>query len=384
MRNWLHRGGAVAVAMLSWLGASNTVQAQFGVINNPFNNPYAAYQQQLANAQVQALGNLAAQQAFNNPYGPGAVANPYTQIPYNPYYTNPYVGNLGPGYTLMGSADVVRAYNQTLTTLEQARLLREQYYQSKLETKRKAFDLEMYIKMNTPSWSEEQAKITRSTLKRIQSASNPHEIANGFALNFVLDDLRKYPNKKISAEPIQMEESMLQQLNVAKGTGSIGLGALRNDGKLAWPSALADLIPAEQRKTLESQTVSLVSAAKSDRPDPVVLKDVRTQIDKIRTDLVSRANDYGTQQYLDAKRYLNDLEDGCLALERGEANVQAEFNSFVKGGKTAQEVVGYMVNKGLRFAPATQGDEGSYRAFHTALVAYDVALNAVLGTDSKE
>jgi len=39
-------------------------------------------------------------------------------------------------------------------------------------------------------------------------------------------------------------------------------------------------------------------------------------------------------------------------------------------------VVDYMISKGLRFAPATAQDEAAYRAFFSALVAYDVALNA--------
>ena len=33
---------------------------------------------------------------------------------------------------------------------------------------------------------------------------------------------------------------------------------------------------------------------------------------------------------------------------------------------------------GLRFAPATQGDEGAYTATHSALAAYDVAVNTQL------
>ena len=39
------------------------------------------------------------------------------------------------------------------------------------------------------------------------------------------------------------------------------------------------------------------------------------------------------------------------------------------------QLVTAMVKNGWRFAPALQTDEAAYRAMHSALVAFDVALN---------
>ena len=48
---------------------------------------------------------------------------------------------------------------------------------------------------------------------------------------------------------------------------------------------------------------------------------------------------------------------------------------FVGKGKTVQDLVDYMVQKGLRFAPAVSGDEAAYQALYSALQAYDLAFN---------
>ena len=53
------------------------------------------------------------------------------------------------------------------------------------------------------------------------------------------------------------------------------------------------------------------------------------------------------------------------------------------GGKSVQDVVDYMISKGLRFAPATTQDDAAYRAFFSAFAAYNVALNAQDGSSEK-
>ena len=45
-----------------------------------------------------------------------------------------------------------------------------------------------------------------------------------------------------------------------------------------------------------------------------------------------------------------------------------------RDGKTVAELIKNMTADGLRFAPATQGDDGAYRALHNALNAYDSGI----------
>jgi hypothetical protein len=78
-------------------------------------------------------------------------------------------------------------------------------------------------------------------------------------------------------------------------------------------------------------------------------------------------------QYVDARRFLNQLEDALTALQ--QPDVQNFFNGrWAAKGKTVGDLVKYMADNGLRFAPATQGDEAAYRMLQQRLAAYNMAL----------
>jgi hypothetical protein len=311
--------------------------------------------------------------ASENPYSPvdGALGNPYN--PYNPY--SPYGAGTGAGSALTGAANVIRAQGKLVNDWEDARLKREIALQAKLDTKKKAFDLDMYIKANTPTYTQEQEKNARVTLQRIRTNSLPGEVTSGKALNLMLDDLSKFPGKKISLEPLPVVENVLTHLNVTKT--NFGMGLLRNEGKVVWPSALQD---AKQRQDMDKQLQKLVKEANGGRIDNNVIKDVRTEIDRMGEELIKKVNEIPTAPYLDAKRFLKDLYESTRAIEQGEASTQTKFQRFVEGGRSVQEVADYMIKEGLKFGPAAAADEAAYRAVHSSLASYDIAMNSQLDT----
>lgn len=319
-----------------------------------------------------------------NPYAtgvtPGGFNNPYMTNPYSPWYT-PWFGDLDAGGVLYGQAQMLQAYSGIIISQEQARILREQAIQAKLDTARRRFDFELYIKANTPTFADEQKKIARNTLKRIQVSSNPVEIASGKALNILLDDVRQFPNKKANMDPIVLSTDVLSHLNVT--TKNFGVGILRNNGKFTWPVALVDFVPADVLRTIDRQVQIAVANAAQGKIDGQVLADINLRMNDIRTELVKRVNDMPAGKYLDADRFLNDFREARQALEEGQFAVQDRFHRFIQGGKTIQEVADFMVTNGLRFAPATPADEAAYRAFHSALVSFDMALNNTVATASE-
>ena len=73
------------------------------------------------------------------------------------------------------------------------------------------------------------------------------------------------------------------------------------------------------------------------------------------------------------------------ALEKGDAVLNLDYQQkFAKGGKTVQELVEYLKSKGLRFAPATAGDERAYQALQAALSAQSLALGNQIVASGKE
>jgi hypothetical protein len=428
MSTLMRQTGIGALILFGLLAGRDAVWAQFGMPRGG-GNPFMAQRQNAFNMQMSRAAfansmlnsNPAFATPFNGmpafnpfvgnpnagfgansfmpgtpgvPFGPGAGmagSNPYAPLtsafdPYasNPYsasssYSNPYSNPAaGPGLTLGGAADVMRAYGTVITKQEQARILRQEYYREKLKTKQATFDLDMYIKNNTPDFNQVQEKITRSTLKRIQNASNPAEITDGRSLNFLLDDVDKY-HAKAAVSEIPLEESVLQHLNIkAAGLGNANLGMLRDGGKLIWPSALVELLSADVRSNMEAKAQSLTqNAGKGNTADHNVLADFQGQIQQAMDQLLKKANHFDTSPYMDGKRFLNDLDNARRAIDGGQARHQFQFQRMVAKGEiqNVNQLVSAMVKNGWRFATALQTDEAAYRAVHSALVAYDVAVN---------
>jgi hypothetical protein len=344
---------------------------------NPYVNPYSPY-----SPYTPYLG---AAGGYANPYTPtGAgyggtsLANPYlptgsaydTSAAYNPYtpYSDPYSG------FLRGTADVMRAQSSVMLDEERARLLREQVLQSKLDTRKKTLETELWIKANTPTYTDEQAKIAKTILKRIQTNASPAEIMSGKALNVLLDDLSKHLGQRAAVGAMVLDDEVARHLNITRsGLGDLGL--LRNEGRFTWPKALRDIANAPEQKEIEVQAQAVVSQAANGKVDENLLSELKTNVNKLRTQLGAKFNDVPTTQYIEGKRFLHYFEDALLALEKGDA---AEYFNFQKyaPGKSVQDIAKYMIDRGLRFAPAVgSNDEAAYLAMHSFLAAYDVAVN---------
>ena len=364
-------------------------------------NPYWRTIQGLTQAQY--LQNLLATQqglpllpAVNPAFTPGGFVNPYTPSlgggSFNPYTPGggaglpnpfPYGGGGYPytfippeGYFLQGAAAVMNAYGNVITSNEQARLMREQANQAKIETAKKRFEYELYVKANTPTYTEIQAKIAKDTLKRIQNTNNVTEIWSGRAPKILLDDLRnKVLTKKVSVDPIPLSEDVLQRLNVTTKSGG-NLGLLRNQGRFSWPPALSDLLSKEDREKIETFASQAANIATNGGDPGNNVPDLQSALEKAREMLLQKVNEIPTTQYIQAKRFLNDFDSAALALSQKDNAIKYfQFQKWASGGKTVQEVVDYMTKEGLEFASAVQGDESAYQALNSALQAYNIAFN---------
>jgi hypothetical protein len=87
-------------------------------------------------------------------------------------------------------------------------------------------------------------------------------------------------------------------------------------------------------------------------------------------------------QYVEGRRYLNQVEDAVRALE--DPNVANYFNqNWVPKGKNVAELIKFMADKGLVFAPAVQGDTDSYRALYHLLQAFDAGMATVASSGGR-
>ncbi len=332
-------------------------------------NPYTAYGGGYGGAYTPYGGGYGGSAYTPAGYDGGAAYNPYTS--YDPY-------------GLYGTAAIMNAQGQLMLNQERARMLREQAIQSRLETRKKALETDLWIKANTPTFTEEQAKIARTVLKRIQTNASPNEIASGSALNVLLNDLAKHPGVKTELGSLPVDEDALRHLNITRsGVGNLGL--LRNEGRFTLPKALRDLVKPNEIKEMETNAQAVVSQGANGKVDENLLSDLKANVSKLRKELADRINDMPTSQYFEGKRFLNNFDDALLALEKGDAVAYFNFQKAAAGFKNVQELAKYMIERGLRFAPSVDGDDAAYTAMHTALATYDVAVNAQqIASTSKE
>src|ERR1019366_1423805 len=191
---------------------------------------------------------------------------------------------------------------------------------------------------------------------------------NGKSLNLLLKDLLTFRGKQSSLDPLPLIEPVLSQLNVSK-SGS-GMGVLRDNGKVVWPSAIHGLMSVNQRQDFDKKLQTVVKDANNERINTDALTDIRNEVGRLREDLVKKVNDVPTTQYIEGKRFLLELDDATRAVEKGEALNQRNFQKFIeegKQGRSIQEVVDYMGKNALQFGPASSVDEASYRAVYQAM-----------------
>jgi hypothetical protein len=330
-----------------------------------------------ANYDAGAGGNAAlnanlANPANRNNFG-GGFYPPVYQTPYFPptnysVFPDPYSGYLH------GGADMVRAQGQLQNDLQQAKITKQQAEQAKLDTRRKAFDQYLYERAKRPTIEDDRE---RSRLERIRRARNQPpltEIWSGYALNTLLDATKKMQAQGVQGPTVPLDPYLLQKINVTTGASGGNLGLLRNGGRLAWPVTLQGPDFAAQRKKLDKLAQTAYRQADTGMVDADTVTQMNTSVDKLFRELKRNIRKVSANDYIRSKRYLNELSKSVRALD--DPNV-ANFASgkWSARGDTVAELVRNMTGQGLRFAPATQGDENAYTALHSAMVAYYAPTN---------
>jgi hypothetical protein len=357
---------------------------------SPFTSPYAA---------------AALSAAYTNPYA--GAANPYAGYA-NPYlaasltssgyggsgyggygdtggYGSPYAGYgespIG-GY-MRGTADIVGAQGRWMKDLQQASLTKEQVRQAKIDTRRKYFDEYYYERKNTPTFEQEREFFNNQQLLR--SLNNPpeSEIWSGQALNDILADVAKMDKDKTARGPsIPLDEDVLRHINLNAGPGAGNAGLLKNDARLTWPLALRDESYKTDRELVNTLAPEAVHQAINGRVDAGTLRELTSAALRLRQNLTANIRDMTANQYTDASRFLGYLDDAVRALGRPDAG-DYFTRKYAAQGKDVAELVRNLNAKGLRFAPATPGDEPAYLAVHRALAVYDRGAKAELASEAR-
>jgi hypothetical protein len=322
-----------------------------------------------------AAPNLANQATFNAGATSGAQAGlaagfrqgQLNSAYYGPSYYGPYSDPLG-GFT-SGIADCVSAWGNTLIQEQQARALQEQNKQMKIDTRRKNFDEYLYERDAAPTVEDDRERQRIENVRRSRNDPPRNEIVSGIALNTLLGALQKMHAQHVRGPTVLIDESTRTHLNLTSGetTGSVGL--LRNGGKLQWPAALQEDIFAADRKRLDELTPLAYKQAESGPVQGAVLREMKDAVKNIHATISRNIAEITPGDYSKAKSYLRQIEGAINALQDPNVSNFVSRKWSVQAG-TVGDMVVQLTQQGLKFAPATPGDEPAYMAIHSGMVEY--------------
>jgi hypothetical protein len=322
-----------------------------------------------------------------NPYGAGTGAlstSPYGgySLSTTPYgsYGSPY-SNYGYGYqdpfgsVLQGLASVTAATGQYYQQIQQARITREQSRQMALDTQRKQIEFEMWYESVRPTAPKLIAKENETNLDEARNYPSATKIWSGDALNQLLRAAIK--SGRLNRGPnVPLEEDNLKHINLTDRSSRGNVGLLKDGGKLQWPLVLKEAQFDETTTKLGLEIQNAVQHLKEKQPVPVAtLRDADTLFKTLTDKLNDSADDMSPAQYIEAKRYLNQVGNAIRALKDPKAG-NFFNNTWNAKGKTVAELVDHMNREGLEFAPATSGDEAAYRSLYNALRSFESGIQA--------
>jgi hypothetical protein len=319
-----------------------------------------------------AAANGALLSGQTNPYAnstTNGVSNGYGSG-YGSYYESDI------GAFLRGTAETVNSQGKWMVSLQQASLLKEQVRQAALETRRKQYEQYVSEQRQTPTFA--QARESSSNQQLLRSLNNPpeSEVLSGQALNDILGDLAKTDQPAARGPAATMDKEMLRHINLTSGRGTATAALLKNDARLTWPSALLDEGAKGDRELIDSLARTAMRQAQTGGVDAGTLKQLAAGSQRLRQKLTADVAGLSARQYIDATRFIGQLDDAIRVLGRPDAGGYLSPTGAAEG-KDVAELVRNMTGRGLRFAPATPGDEPAYLALHRALVVYDGAGSQV-------
>jgi hypothetical protein len=302
------------------------------------------------------------------------------------YYGGYYPGWYDPYYSyLSGAADVITAQGQFMVYNQQAMLMKEQVRQAKIDNRRRVIDEWLYERANLPTLQDDRERAMREANRRATNDPPITEIWTGQSLNVLLTNLQKAQAKNVEVPPMPLDEEILKHINVVPLGKTENFGLLKDGGNLQWPLALRELVPVEETTLLRKQMEGLFKEAMAQaRGGPVqagILTSLQDGNNKLGVMLKNQVHQIPPNQYIEAKRYLSDLDDAIKLLRQPDAGRYVSGHYSAKG-RTVQELVKFMTDNGLGFAPAVPGDEAAYVALQRAMAAVNMNSQSLLATES--
>jgi len=320
--------------------------------------------------------------------GLAQAQNPYVKYHNHYSYGWWWSGYYDPvGSYLEGEAAVIREQGKNLIRKQQALKIHEEVLQAKVKTRRAQLDQWLWELDNLPNSEDMRERYRKLQVQRASIAPPDTEIQSAKSLNDLLTNCRLLQAKGLDVPSDPLPGDLLHHVNVTSQRGNIGLLKQKN---LFIPILL-------RRSEFDDDRNKLVKLSQEAVQEALVKKEssynacmeIQRTVDRLNERLVKmvRSQNYGEAMtpymYVDAKQFLRQLEDAVTVLQQKDA-VYFLNGTYAAKGNTVADLVKYMVEKGLNFAPSNGGDETQYRSLFASLSKYNNALEAISYTPGQK
>jgi len=345
--------GGIGTNPLAALSAYGGAGLAAGALATPYGNPYASA----------AL--------LSNAYGGGYGASPYS----SGYGNSSGYGTPNSGSYLDPAAEEIKAQGQLMVNQQQAFYIREKVRAERIDNKRKAFDEYIYERDKTPTVEEERRRLQAQQVQRARNDPPDTEIWSGRALNDLLRDLGRPTGNKESAglgtQKIPLDQDALKHINLTGNAGNIAL--LKNEGRLHWPVGLSGAEFQAERELLTRLAYEAVKQVEfNGQVAANTIRQMSSTATRMQQQLRKEGETLSSAFYIEAKGFLLGIDSAITALQ--QADVRHHFTGkYALRASTVPELVKFMTEHGLQFAPALPSDRSAYLALHRALANYDMS-----------
>jgi hypothetical protein len=186
-------------------------------------------------------------------------------------------------------------------------------------------------------------------------------------LNTLVASLGSAATKDVPDSEPALEVKVLDALNIGRTEGA-NLTILRRAGRLTWPDALAEDELTRERKQLEEGLARLAGLVRSGKDISMAMKEVQQGRGVLLKKLEDRVNDVATGHYIQALRFLRDLEAATKAVgtPAGTAELKV-LDTLASKGRTPSELARFLCEHKLKIGRALYNDEGAYEVVRRAL-----------------
>jgi hypothetical protein len=249
---------------------------------------------------------------------------------------------------------------------------------------RKNYDTPAEKPSPAPSPETQDRRAEQTSLERALNTPAVNEITSGKTLNVILKDLQKAVAERgwseLPSSSLDMPADLLGRINVTRSEGS-NIGMLKQWDRMTWPAALSGSEFKPQRKQLDNLTKTAIAQAKSDgRVDPEIIRQLDDSVSSMQQRLRDKTVNLSFDVHQEAKTFLNNLQAGIGALRQPDVKFLINGEYHIKA-QTVPELVKWMSDKGVKFAPAMPGDEAAYTTLQERLSTYDRSLRGVANSN---